>query len=111
MSEDRQKIRAAQGHSADSGLTADDFNEVDLGLEDSCLLVHGSFTDRVVSIIEKGLLASGVDSSGGRLFVHWSVNGLDREGQKTGVRQGADVRSHYHCRAFATERGLDAKGW
>ena len=93
LSADGDFVRACQGHSSDSGLTAKDFelaNEEALP-EDNTILVHGTFRERVVSITTDGLLPSGLGSGEGRLFVHWSKDALDKPGKHTGVRSGTDA--------------------
>ncbi|CAK9056305.1 Probable RNA 2'-phosphotransferase [Durusdinium trenchii] len=94
LSADGDFVRACQGHSSDSGLTAKGFelaNEETLP-EDDTILVHGTFRERVVvSITTDGLLPSGLGSGEGRLFVHWSKDALDKPGKHTGVRSGTDA--------------------
>ena len=84
-------VRALQGHSSDSGLRPHDFTSK-VSLPGSTRLLHGTFKERVAGIAEKGLLAGGTGRVGeGRLFVHWSANAEGVEGNKAGVRGGADV--------------------
>ena len=91
LSRDGKFIRAGQGHSADSGLTREDFND-DLPFDDDTVLVHGTFRDRVVLIGYDGLKAGGGgDMTVNRLFCHWAANAIGKEGQKSGVRSGTDV--------------------
>ena len=83
-------IRALQGHTPDSGLGAEDFHEpVDLPAE--TVVAHGTHKERIPSILEKGLIASGGGSHEGRLFVHWSTEMFSRGGKHTGVRSGSDA--------------------
>ena len=93
LSRDGKFIRAGQGHSADSGLTREDFNDdQDLPFDDDTVLVHGTFRDRVVLIGYDGLKAGGGgDMTVNRLFCHWAANAIGKEGQKSGVRSGTDV--------------------
>ena len=93
LSRDGKFIRAGQGHSADSGLTREDFiDDQDLPFGDDTVLVHGTFRDRVVLIGYDGLKAGGGgDMTVNRLFCHWAANAIGKEGQKSGVRSGTDV--------------------
>ena len=85
-------VRALQGHTPDSGLSKDDFHSEELTVKDTDLLAHGTLTERIPSILSKGLVASGGGSREGRLFVHWSTLVFQQTGRQqfSGLRTGSD---------------------
>ena len=84
-------IRALQGHTPDSGLTSSDFSRP-VDYADHVNVAHGTLTERIPSILQKGLIAAGGSSREGWLFVHWSAYVLEAPGRDkyAGVRNGSD---------------------